>query len=326
VIAHTINLQHGVHMMFAAESRHIISHGRLDIAHIPRRLPINNNRFAGRCFPAVKPIAVIPPAMVIIPDSPSCENFRYVQTVTEGIRLKIQIQAVRADAQHFGQSTLCIKDMTGHALSAGHILVMLHPCGSRNFPAAFVNPFFDLLQHGGIVLLHNPINGSLGLRKFKPGIVLHQAEHGAQCIQHDGDRLLPPPHPVHIHMGMGDTQHAIFLCILRQRSQLFFRRPGRFFRYGAFPGNFTGQKIQAIRQVFIILMLQYFIQLNGIFQLGCDPLRPIMVCLFFHKPQFVHNITHRYVITLLCMGLFSLYYIILYEKKKSFLASGIERC
>ncbi len=99
MITHAVNLQHGVHMVFAAESRHIISHGRLDGAHIPCWFPISNDRFAGRRFPAVKLIAVIPPAMIIIPDSPPCKNLRYVQAVPEGIRLKIQVQAVRVDVQ-----------------------------------------------------------------------------------------------------------------------------------------------------------------------------------------------------------------------------------
>ncbi len=130
--------------------------------------------------------------------------------------------------------------MTGHAFPIGHILVMFHPCGGRNFPAALVNPFPDFLQHGGVILFHNPIDGSLGLGKFKLGVFLHQVQHGTERIQNNGDRLLPPPHPVHIHMGMGNTQHPVFLRILRQQIQLLFRCLRRCFRYGAFPGNFTG--------------------------------------------------------------------------------------
>ena len=70
--------------------------------------------------------------------------------------------------------------MSAERLTVGHILITLDPRGGSQLPPPLLDSLLDFLQLGGVVLLHDRVDGCLRLGLRTLGVFLHQVQHGAE--------------------------------------------------------------------------------------------------------------------------------------------------
>ena len=223
VVAHAVHLHRVHHAGFPAKTGHKQREIRVHVAQIPRRLLECQHLRAGGRAPDMRAGSFVPAAVVIILHARLAENLRHVRAVAEGIRLEIEIQRVWIDAQQLGKIVFRIQQVTRHALLGGHVLVRLHPRGSRNLPAPFLYPAANHVQHRGLEFLHDAIGGSLRLRVGELRKFLHQLQHRAERFQRHGDRFMIRPHPVHVDVRVPDHMYRVGLRRVLQRKQNLLR-------------------------------------------------------------------------------------------------------
>ena len=111
--------------------------------------------------------------------------------------------------------------MPRQRLAVRHVFVGFDPCGSSDFPAAFMHAALYFLKHFGRVLFDNAVYRSLRLSVGELGILLHQRQYCAEGIDCHRRRFVIAPHPVHIDVGM---RYAIYGKCLYRAAKV--RKPG----------------------------------------------------------------------------------------------------
>ena len=132
-------------------------------------------------------------------------------TVSEGVRLKVQIERSWIDPQQGGQILLGIEQVPHDGLGAAHVLVFLDPGSRRDLPAALRDAAADLRQKIGTIFLDDSVGRRLRLRKHEIRVFLHEVQHRLEGIDNDAGCFVRAPHPVHVDVRMRCAQKRIVL-------------------------------------------------------------------------------------------------------------------
>ena len=118
MIAYAVNLQKSLCFVCLAEFGKRQNNIGCDFRGIPVRLFKAENFRPGRRLPAVyfRIALTSSTAMIIVFDPALLQNFRYIRTVTKGVRLKVHFQAICVHVKEPGQIPLGIQDVTSHRL------------------------------------------------------------------------------------------------------------------------------------------------------------------------------------------------------------------
>ena len=271
VVAHAVDDQPG--LQAPGEPAHLNEAGadlRNDPGIVPEGLAVDEH-----LLPGERPVTVqvllprVPAAVIVIFDVAVGVDLRHVRTVAEGVRRKIDIQALYAP--DLFQVLLCVFDMPEQRFPGGHVFVALDPGCGGHFPASLRDPRLDLLHHCRIILFHDLIDRSLRLREAEVRILVHDVQDRAERGQRDRDRLIEAPHPVHVDVRVRREDQLVLLRRrLRRRKQPLRLLAGPVGQHALFR-DAGKQKVKGLRERRVKGTRIFLRKMQHEFQLGKDP-------------------------------------------------------
>ena len=119
-------------------------------------------------------------------------------------------------AQMLLKVPLGVEGVTAESLAGREVAVGLHPHASGNGPAALFHPLADLLEHGGINLLHPLVVAGAGAGEDVVGEFLHPVQSGTVSGEDLRETLAFFPKPHRVDVGVADEINGIHKRILSQ--------------------------------------------------------------------------------------------------------------